>query len=100
MERRLLARRLETTRNTEVDYYIEEAFPTSGPCKGSPFRHLIARYEKGGETDLRDDPQNVDGKREFAAAIPDGWSDERVIEHMVNINFPGGTLSLGSADSH
>ena len=48
--------------NTEAKFYIDAAH--------SGKRHLVVHYEKGGH----------DGAPEFVAGIPDDWSEENVID--------------------
>jgi hypothetical protein len=79
-ERKLqfIGRQTDKVRGSVMDFYIEAPF-TPGPRHTSPIRHLIARYESGGAKDL----PMIDGKREFATGIPDGWSDDQVLQKLI-----------------
>jgi hypothetical protein len=69
---------------TNVSLFIEP--PNSpGPRKGSSVRHLIARYEEGARHDL----PMIDGQAEFAAGIPDEWSDDDVVKFISMGNSKG-----------
>lgn len=79
-ERKLkfIGRQTDKVRNSITDFYIEPA-NAPGARQKSGMRHLIARYEKGGASDL----PIVDGQREFATGIPNGWSEEQVLQKLV-----------------
>ena len=79
---KFLGRQTDQVRNTIIDFFIEP--PTPGPRQASRLRHLIARYEQGGATDL----PMIDGRREFATGIPDDWSEERVLQELVSTFDP------------
>lgn len=70
-----LGRQTDSVRGTVIDFYIEPP-RTPGPRSTSEHRHLIARYEKGGASDL----PFVEGRREYATGIPDHWSEKEVLE--------------------
>jgi hypothetical protein len=76
---KFLGRQTNLVDGTVIDFYIEPA-NTPGPRESSKIRHLIARYEKGGRSDL----PFVDGKRESATAIPDDWSQEQVMQVLID----------------
>jgi len=58
---RLIASLYCSQYKTDAKLYIEDPHPSGQ-------RHLVAQYEKGG----------YGGDREFAAAIPDDWTDKAV----------------------
>jgi hypothetical protein len=78
-ERKLkfIGRQTDKVRNAVIDFYIEPP-NAPGPRQRSGMRHLIVRYESGGAKDL----PIVDGKREFAAGIPDGWTEDQVLKKV------------------
>jgi len=76
-ELKLLGRLHDVQRGVIANVYLEPA-NSSGSRKGANVRHLIARYEMGGGTDL----PIVDRCREFAVAIPDGWSESRAVQEL------------------
>jgi hypothetical protein len=53
--------------NSEARFYIDEAHQSGQ-------RHLIVQYGEGYSG--RDDLPTVDGRPQFAAAIPDEWSEQ------------------------
>jgi hypothetical protein len=55
----------------EAEFYIDEAH-------SSGRRHLIVRYDEGYSG--RNDLPIVDGSPQFAAAIPDDWSEQDVMD--------------------
>jgi hypothetical protein len=73
----------------EAQFCVDEAH-SSGP------RHLIVRYDEGysGRTDL----PIVNGSPQFAAAIPDDWSEQDVMDLIRRpMKSPGAPLpSMGS----
>lgn len=75
---KFIGRQTDFVRGSVTDFYIEPP-NAPGPREGSNMFHLIARYEKGGGSDL----PIVEGKREFATVIPDGWTEEQVIEILI-----------------
>ncbi len=68
---------VDQVRDAVIDFHIEPA-NTPGPRQNSGVRHLIARYESGGPKDL----PIVEGRREFATGIPDGWTEDQVLRKV------------------
>jgi hypothetical protein len=83
-ERKLkfIGRQTDRVRNAVIDFYIEPA-NAPGPRQNSGMRHLIARYESGGAKDF----PMVDGRREFATGIPDGWTEDQVLRKVEGGDF-------------
>ena len=83
-ERKLkfIGRQTDRVRNAVIDFYIEP-LNAPGPRQNSGMRHLIARYESGGAKDL----PMVDGRREFATGIPDGWTEDQVLRKVEGGDF-------------
>jgi hypothetical protein len=78
-ERKLkfIGRVTDRVRNAVIDFYIEPP-NAPGPRQSSGTRSLIARYESGGAKDL----PMVDGQREFAAGIPNGWTEDQILKKV------------------
>jgi|SRR5215813_2073082 len=55
-----------TQYKTNVTMYIDDAHPSGQ-------RHLVAKYENGG----------YEGRPEFAAAIPDDWTEQEVLDLLL-----------------
>ena len=79
-ERKLkfIGRQTDKVRNSVIDFYIEPP-NAPGPRQRSGMRHLLARYESGGAKDL----PVVNGKKEFATGIPDGWTEDQVLKKVI-----------------
>ena len=58
----------------EAKFYIDEAHPSGQ-------RHLIVHYGEGSSG--RDDLEIVDGHPQFAAAIPDDWTEKDVTDLLL-----------------
>ncbi len=73
-----------TPYNCAADIFIQDEHPSGQ-------RHLIAQYGDGysGRNDL---PKAENGRREFAAAVPDDWTEQEVVNlllwPMKNPNAP------------
>jgi hypothetical protein len=69
---KFLARMVDTVNHVSTEFFIEPA-GAAGARQQSKTRHLIAR--------------SSDGRPEFAAAVPDSWSDDEVLR-LVNGQLP------------
>jgi hypothetical protein len=86
-ERKALGTQFCPQYHTDVEFFIETSNETG--------RTLVARYQTGGDDDLR----IIDGKREFRAGIPDAWTEDQLMRFLALNQWPSWELPARAGGS-